>query len=118
MVYQVFAKDVTIPAGSSSSDPIPIHGLILAGIAIPSGVSGTRLGLQVRQTSADPFRLLTGTGGPIVVPISANGYAVFPREVIELLRPLDAIRIVTLDNSNAPVNQTSSVTLRTFLAPA
>ncbi len=118
MVYQVFEKDVTISAGSSTSDPIPINGLILAGIVIPSGIAGTRLGLQVRRASADPFRLLTSTNGPIIVPISANSYAVFPREIVELLRPLDAIRIVTLDNSNAPVNQTSGVTLRTFLAPS
>jgi hypothetical protein len=118
MVYQVFTRDVTIPSGSSTSDPIPINGLILAGIVIPSAIAGTRLGLQVRKSSTDPFRLLTGTGGPIVVPIGANSYAVFPRDVMELLLPLDAIRIVTLDNSNAPVNQTSSVTLRAFLAPA
>jgi hypothetical protein len=118
MVYQVFAKDVTIPSGSSTSDPIPITGLIIAGIVIPSVIAGTRLGLQLRQASTDPFRLLTGTGGPIVVPISANSYAVFPREVIELFPPLDAIRIVTLDNTNLPVNQTSNVTLRVFLAPS
>jgi hypothetical protein len=118
MVYQVFATDVTIPSGSSTSAPIPINGLIIAGIVIPSVIAGTRLGLQLRQASTDPFRLLTGTGGPIVVPISANSYAVFPREVIELFPPLDAIRIVTLDNTNLPVNQTSNVTLRVFLAPS
>jgi len=118
MVYQVFAKDVTIPSGSSTSDPIPINSLILAGIVIPSGIAGTRLGLQVRRNSADPFRLLIGASGPIVVPITANSYAVFPREVVELLRPLNAIRIITLDNSNAPVNQTSTITLRAFLAPS
>ena len=118
MVYRVFARDVTIASGSSTSDSIPINGLILAGIVIPSVIAGTRLGLQVRQASTDPFRLLMGTGGPIVVPISANSYAVFPREVVELFLPLDAIRIVTLDNTNLPVNQTSNVTLRAFLAPA
>jgi hypothetical protein len=118
MVYQAFVRDVTIPTGSSTSDPIPIHGLLIAGIVVPSVIAGTRLGLQVRKDSADPFRLLIGTGGPIVVPISTNSHAVFPREVIELLMPLDAIRIVTLDNSNAPVNQTSNVTLRVFLAPS
>jgi hypothetical protein len=117
MVYQAFARDVTITNGSSTSDPIPIHGLILVGVAIPSTIAGTRLGLQVRRASGDPFRLLTGTTGPIVVPISVNSYAVFPREVLELLTPLDAIRIVTLDNTNAPVNQSSNVTLRVLLAP-
>jgi hypothetical protein len=36
---------------------------------------------------------------------------------MQLLIPFDAIRIVTLDSSNAQVNQTSDVTLRVFLAP-
>jgi hypothetical protein len=117
MVYQVFAKDVTIVSGSSTSDAIPITDLIVAGIVIPTGLAGTRLGLQVRQSSSSPFRLLIGTNGPIFVPISGNSYAVFPRDVMELLRPLDAIRIVTLDSSNNPVNQTSTVTLRVYLSP-
>jgi hypothetical protein len=117
MVYQVFARDVTIPAGSSTSDPIPITGLILVGISIPAGINANRLALQVRPTSADPFRMLRNASGPVYAGITGNSFAVYPNDIMQLLLPFDAIRIVTLDSSNNQVNQTSDVTLRVFLAP-
>jgi hypothetical protein len=117
MVYQVFTRDVTIPNGSSTSDPVPIKGLIVVGVSVPSNITGSRLSLQVRHTSTDTFRMVRISSGPVYASITGNSFATFPVDVMQLLVPFDAIRIVTLDSSNAQVNQTSDVTLRVFLAP-
>jgi hypothetical protein len=116
MPYQVFARDVVIPNGSATSEVIPIRGLQLVGIWVPS-ITGARAGLQVRPTSTDPFRTLRNPGGVVFTSIANNVLALFPAEIAQLVSLFDAIRIVTMDSSNAQTNQTSDVTIRVFLAP-
>jgi len=117
MGYQVFAQDVTIANGSSTSGVIPINGLMLVGVATPSNIAGARLGIQVRVNGSDTFRTLRNVGGVVYTTIAGNTVAVFAPDITRLLSDFDAIRLVTMDNSNAAVNQTSDVTIRVFLSP-
>jgi hypothetical protein len=116
MPYQVFARDVVVANGSSVSEVIPIRGLQLVGIMV-SSISGSRVGLQVRFTSSDSFQSLRNPSGTVYTSVSSNSLALFPSDIMELVSLFDAIRLVTMDSSNNPTNQSSDVTIRVFLAP-
>jgi hypothetical protein len=117
MPYQVFAQDVTIASGSSTSDPIPITGLMLVAVSVPSSITGNRLAIQVRLTPSGTFQTVRDKSGPVYSTIAGSCFLVFDLNATQLLAHFDAIRLLTTDSNNAAVNQTSNVTVRVFLSP-
>mgnify|MGYP000535142094 CR=1 FL=1 len=114
--YRFYSLPVTVAAGSATSSAIRIHGQVAFGVSVPASVDGERLGFEVREDATQPFRLFHDASGVVTVPLVANAYVALPQEQMRSLASFADIRLVTLDASGNPVNQTSDATFRIYTA--
>jgi hypothetical protein len=119
MSFQVVRYELTIPSGSSATNPIPISGHLLLGFVLLNNITGSGLVLQARPTSSDSFyRVHNFTGAPFALYSGyINGFVPLPRDLMTYLVSLDSIRFVNADANYNPTNATANIGIRAYLAP-